>query len=346
MVVKFEEVNRALSPAQIFTCDINKMLQCSCDSFKVNPCGLESDCLNRSMLVECHPDLCKAKNLCQNQKFQKAGEFVIEYVGEIITHEEYGRRYREKGESSNFYFLYVDSRRMIDAGPMGNYSRFINHSCGPNCEMIKWSVNGDARIGIFALREIHAGEELTFNYQSGTYIKYEFEQKCLCSSVNCRGFIGGKNKSSQKKNTKKSIKEGKKALKRRNAKERLKIYVPDNVETKRMSCLNGCADLLIQSNGTISERPTRNSRKIKLCHDPLPEVCDITPTYAQATKTFNYPNRSKYYNHNLLRLGNIETRNLCKSDAKYSPTMPTVSTSSSTQAQFLPSAPSKTNHTN
>ncbi|GBO13631.1 Histone-lysine N-methyltransferase NSD3, partial [Araneus ventricosus] len=90
---------------------------------------------------------------------------------------------------SNYYFLYLDARRMIDAGPMGNYSRFINHSCDPNCEMRKWSVNGDARIGIFAVVDISAGRELTFNYQSD---KYEFEQKCFCSSENCRGFIGRK----------------------------------------------------------------------------------------------------------------------------------------------------------
>ncbi|GFR23537.1 histone-lysine N-methyltransferase, H3 lysine-36 specific [Trichonephila clavata] len=297
---KHIQVNRALSPAQIFICDVNEMLQCSCDPSKANPCGLESECLNRSMLMECHPDVCKAKNLCQNQKFQrrqyastkifktencgwglktlqdvKKGEFVIEYVGEIITHEEYRRRYREKEESSNFYFLYLDSRRMIDAGPMGNYSRFINHSCGPNCEMIKWSVNGDARIGIFALRKIHAGEELTFNYQSGKYVKYEFEQKCLCSSVNCRGFIGEKNESSQKKPRKKSIKECEKAIKSRNAKVKPKNYVPVNKETKRLSYLSGkgCADHLTQNNGTSSEKPTRNSKKVKLSCDPLPRKC-------------------------------------------------------------------------
>ena len=37
-------------------------------------------------------------------------------------------------------------------------SRFMNHSCGPNLETQKWHVNGDVRVGLFALRDIKAGE--------------------------------------------------------------------------------------------------------------------------------------------------------------------------------------------
>lgn len=48
---------------------------------------------------------------------------------------------------------------MIDAGPKGNSSRFMNHSCSPNCETQKWTVNGDVRIGLFALCDIEAGEK-------------------------------------------------------------------------------------------------------------------------------------------------------------------------------------------
>lgn len=48
--------------------------------------------------------------------------------------------------------------RIIDAGPKGNYSRFMNHSCNPNCETQKWTVNGDVRVGLFALCDIPAGK--------------------------------------------------------------------------------------------------------------------------------------------------------------------------------------------
>lgn len=47
--------------------------------------------------------------------------------------------------------------RIIDAGPKGNYSRFMNHSCQPNCETQKWTVNGDTRVGLFAICDVPAG---------------------------------------------------------------------------------------------------------------------------------------------------------------------------------------------
>ena len=42
--------------------------------------------------------------------------------------------------------------------------RFVNHSCEPNCEMQKWSVNGLFRMALFALREIQPHEELSYDY--------------------------------------------------------------------------------------------------------------------------------------------------------------------------------------
>ena len=53
------------------------------------------------------------------------GQFVIEYVGEVIDDEEYQRRLQIKHEDKdeNYYFLTIDSTRMIDAGPKGNVSR-------------------------------------------------------------------------------------------------------------------------------------------------------------------------------------------------------------------------------
>ena len=59
----------------------------------------------------------------------------------------------------------VDVARIIDAGPKGNYSRFMNHSCQPNCETQKWNVNGDIRIGLFAIDDITAGHFSTQLYR-------------------------------------------------------------------------------------------------------------------------------------------------------------------------------------
>lgn len=53
------------------------------------------------------------------------GQFVIEYVGEMINEEEYRRRVEQKHQrkEENFYFLTIDKDRMLDAGPKGNVAR-------------------------------------------------------------------------------------------------------------------------------------------------------------------------------------------------------------------------------
>ncbi len=47
--------------------------------------------------------------------------------------------------------------------------RFINHSCSPNCETQKWVVRGELAIGLYALEDIPAGSELTFDYNFERY---------------------------------------------------------------------------------------------------------------------------------------------------------------------------------
>ncbi|CAF4552163.1 unnamed protein product, partial [Rotaria magnacalcarata] len=53
---------------------------------------------------------------------------------------------------------------VIDAYRMGSIARFANHSCSPNCEFQKWTVDGLQRMCMFSLRPIKAGEELTYDY--------------------------------------------------------------------------------------------------------------------------------------------------------------------------------------
>ena len=56
-----------------------------------------------------------------------------------------------------YSLIFLYQKRVIDAGPKGNLARFMNHSCDPNVETQKWNVNGDIRIGLFALKDIPAG---------------------------------------------------------------------------------------------------------------------------------------------------------------------------------------------
>lgn len=82
----------------------------------------------------------------------------------------------------------LKSNAIIDATKKGNISRFINHSCDPNAETQKWTVNGELRVGFFSRKDIKAFDEITFDYQYQRYGKEA--QKCYCDASNCRGWIG------------------------------------------------------------------------------------------------------------------------------------------------------------
>ncbi len=118
----------------------------------------------------------------------RKGTRVIEYLGERISHKEADRRYDLKEARDNHTFLFiVDSRTVIDAGVNGNEARFINHTCGPNCE----SVTQNRRVFIEAIRTIESGEELAYDYQ----IEWDPQDPpdideifaCRCGSAECRG---------------------------------------------------------------------------------------------------------------------------------------------------------------
>ena len=114
---------------------------------------------------------------------------MIEYVGELINKEEYHRRVRM--QEDHYYHMALDRKRIIDAGRKGNLARFMNHSCQPNCKTEKWNVAGDTRVGLFALRDIKAGEELTFHYNLESVCNAQ-KKKCECGAPNCAGLIGAK----------------------------------------------------------------------------------------------------------------------------------------------------------
>ncbi|XP_027889655.1 histone-lysine N-methyltransferase NSD3 isoform X4 [Xiphophorus couchianus] len=212
---KIIKSNKPVGKVQMHVADLSEIPRCNCKPTEEHPCSLDSQCLNRMLQYECHPQVCPAGDRCENQCFSKRlsaetevvktegcgwglrtnqtlrkGDFVTEYVGEVIDSEECQQRIKRAHENhvTNFYMLTLTKDRVIDAGPKGNSSRFMNHSCSPNCETQKWTVNGDVRIGLFALCDIEAGTELTFNYN--LHCVGNRRMSCHCGSDNCSGFLG------------------------------------------------------------------------------------------------------------------------------------------------------------
>jgi hypothetical protein len=70
-------------------------------------------------------------------------------------------------------------------GESGQADDFVNHSCEPNAGML---IKG-AEVRLIAIREITAGEQITFDY-STTMDEDDFEFDCMCGSSRCRGRIG------------------------------------------------------------------------------------------------------------------------------------------------------------
>ena len=122
------------------------------------------------------------------------GERIIEYKGEIISWPEAQKRHPHDPQQPNhtFYFSLDDGTHVIDGGRGGNASRWINHSCEPNCAADEVdSGPGQGRVFIKAKRKLKAGEELFYDY--GLIIderhtaKLKKEYACHCGSKRCRG---------------------------------------------------------------------------------------------------------------------------------------------------------------
>ena len=115
------------------------------------------------------------------------GTRIAEYVGERMTEAEVDARYADRDTDHTFIF-HVEGDVYVDASVGGNDSRFINHSCDPNCE----SDVIDGRVYIQAIRDIEPGEELTYDYALEPEDELlpasgELPYKCRCGSPACRG---------------------------------------------------------------------------------------------------------------------------------------------------------------
>ncbi len=184
--------------------------------------GCGHGCLNRTSFMHCAPKTCPCGDLCTNKPFYKLetpklemiltknkgwgvqaaepierGTFVVEYAGEVIDDAEMSRRMAESRAQGHhhFYMMEMSSGLVIDAMYKGNVARLLNSSCAPNCETQKWhdAATGEVRVGIFALRNIRAGEELCYDYNFEHIIDDSgAKYSCQCGAPNCRGSIDTK----------------------------------------------------------------------------------------------------------------------------------------------------------
>ena len=152
----------------------------------------------------------------------RQGQFIDTYRGEIITDGEATRRELRAGKGKDSYLFSLDKFQgeegspdhianedlyVVDGEFMGGPTRFMNHSCDPNCRQFTVSLTrGDIKVyelPFFAIQDIPAGTELTFDYmdddddapisdEKAMAIWRERGQQpvlCLCGAENCRRYL-------------------------------------------------------------------------------------------------------------------------------------------------------------
>ncbi|GLB41169.1 putative to Structure Of The Set Domain Histone Lysine Methyltransferase Clr4 [Lyophyllum shimeji] len=185
-------------------------------------CGCGDDCRNRVVQhgrqLPIRIQKTKEKGwgvFAGNKKIQK-GTFIGIYAGELLgnaeadargeTYDDWGRTYlfnldfyHLRQGVENWEIMYA-----VDAYHAGNFTRFLNHSCNPNCQLVPCYINeSDMQkplLTVFATRDIEPFEEICFSYfgrvdeegppqderpSSPSMDKW----KCACKAPNCTGYM-------------------------------------------------------------------------------------------------------------------------------------------------------------
>lgn len=167
--------------------------QCTCSP----KCRLRSIALSRGNTrnLELFNYPGKGLGVRTREKIYK-GSFIVEYVGERITHGLSRIRSEVYMKFDLLYSFQLDFHLEEDAEPdreideidavyYCNISRFFNHSCdGGNMKQLTFfedqTDQSMQRIGFFATKDILPGEELTFDYNIQTIVG------CCCGTIKCR----------------------------------------------------------------------------------------------------------------------------------------------------------------
>jgi len=109
-----------------------------------------------------------------------AGDVVVAFGGRCISLDEF----ELLPTSQQVRSIQIEERLYMAGAPEPEPADFVNHSCDPNCVL-------SGSVVVVALRDIAAGEELTYDYATSDGSDYaEFE--CTCGSTLCRGKVTGR----------------------------------------------------------------------------------------------------------------------------------------------------------
>lgn len=187
--------------------------------------ALISDTTHTAKIFECG-DFCRCPNNCINRVVQRGrtiplqifetgkygfgvrsstpilrGQFIDIYLGEVLTEPEVSKREAAAEEDTPSYIMSLDAfisdeKAMfyIDGENFGSVTRFVNHSCEPNCKIIPVVLPRGTKhlyyVAFFAVKDIPAGTELTIDYDPDLlHVEEDIVEGvvlCRCGSLRCR----------------------------------------------------------------------------------------------------------------------------------------------------------------
>uniref|UniRef100_A0A0N5BXX3 Histone-lysine N-methyltransferase n=1 Tax=Strongyloides papillosus TaxID=174720 RepID=A0A0N5BXX3_STREA len=181
-------------PFKFFTVCNNK---CNCVR---NPCPTTTRYKRKYKLI-----ITKTKNkswgLFAGETIKK-GDFICKCAGKLILRSEIDSK--NKGYIYDINYLsgnlntINDEEFCYDLAEFANESRFINHSCDPNCSIVP-SYYGFRNINFYEIifianQDIPFNTEITFDYFGNrTNSDDGCTVKCYCGASNCRGFLPSNN---------------------------------------------------------------------------------------------------------------------------------------------------------
>ncbi|KAI0368276.1 SET domain-containing protein [Pilatotrama ljubarskyi] len=181
-------------------------------------CACSDDCTNRVVQHgrQYEIAICKTPNkgwgVFAGTKKIPANSYVGLYAGEYLTDsetEKRGKIYNKFGRTYlfdlDFWFLkqagYENAHYCVDAYHAGNFTRYLNHSCDPNCVINACYINEanleKPLLTIFTCRDVEPYEELCFSYfgtpddEDADVTTQKIDDAvyvtCQCGASNCRG---------------------------------------------------------------------------------------------------------------------------------------------------------------
>ncbi|KAF9244981.1 SET domain-containing protein [Melanogaster broomeanus] len=176
-------------------CDPQLCLSCGCNMFTIRR-DENTTCRNSQVQRAMGKELEVKKSSWGLGAFLvepvKAGDLIsssftptidAEYNGELIYEPTVESRGELADHRNRCYVFNLNDTFSLDATYVGNVSRFIDHYAdaeqreGVNCQALIRLVNGDHRIGIFALQDLEAGTEVLINYGSMFFTKHSLQDQ-------------------------------------------------------------------------------------------------------------------------------------------------------------------------